>query len=215
MQDRLIVFVDGSNLLRATGTKINADIRSDKPNEDAISLCTRIINGLRSRISKEVHFYNPKTIRKYWFGSVQGNEEYAQYLSISLREKKFEPIIFRKRKGREKRVDIAIAREMLINAFNKNYDLALLVAGDEDYVDLVYDLKRLGIRVIGSFYDVGLSIHLKLAVDYFHQLEISGMGIKQFIDALGGVMPKTLPDKFSSDDSQSRATMQDISAKQI
>ena len=43
MQDRLMVFVDGSNLLRATSTKIQAKIRSDKPSEDAISLCSMIV----------------------------------------------------------------------------------------------------------------------------------------------------------------------------
>ena len=36
MEERLMVFVDGSNLLRATGTKIGAKIRSDKPSKEAI-----------------------------------------------------------------------------------------------------------------------------------------------------------------------------------
>ena len=142
MQDRLMVFVDGSNLLRATATKIQADISSDKPSVDAISLCVTIINSLVNRIKKEASFYDCKLIRRYWFGSVQGNEEYELNLRRDLRVNKLEPVIFRKRKGKEKRVDIAIAREMLINAFNGNYDLALLVAGDEDYVDLVNDLKK-------------------------------------------------------------------------
>lgn len=190
MQDKLMVFVDGSNLLRATSSIINASIRSDKPEHEAISLCCGLIDVLLARIAKESRFYGFKTIRSYWFGSVQGTDDYVNRLSIHLRANSFEPIIFKKRKGKEKRVDIAIAREMLINAFNKNYDLALLLAGDEDYVDLVYDLKRLGIRVIGSFYDIGLSSHLKLAVDYFHQLRIWGTASKQFIEALGGVYPK-------------------------
>jgi len=93
-------------------------------------------------------------------------------------------------KEKKKGLDIAIAREMLINAFNKNYDLALLVAGDEDYVDLVYDLKRLGIRIIGSFYEVGLSESLKVAVDNYHKLHIWGTASKQYVEALGGVLPK-------------------------
>lgn len=190
MQDRLMVFVDGSNLLRATATKIQADIRSDKPSVDAISLCITIINTLVNRIKKEASFYDCKLIRRYWFGSVQGNEEYELNLRRDLRVNKLEPVIFRKRKGKEKRVDIAIAREMLINAFNGNYDLALLVAGDEDYVDLVNDLKRLGIRVIGSFYDIALSEHLKLAVDHFHQLNVWGSNSKEIVVALGGTLPK-------------------------
>ena len=98
MQDRLMVFVDGSNLLRATATVIQTDIRSDKPTLDAIRLCGGLISVLISRISKEPQFYDCKTLRNYWFGSVQGNDEYVQNLSISLRESSFEPIIFKKRK---------------------------------------------------------------------------------------------------------------------
>lgn len=190
MQDRLMVFVDGSNLLRATSTKIQAKIRSDKPSEDAISLCSMIVDTLVTRIAKEPSFYDCKIIRRYWFGSVQGNEEYELSLRRILRARRLEPVVFRKRKGKEKRVDIAIAREMLINAVNGNYDLALLVAGDEDYVDLVNDLKRLGVRIIGSFYDVALSEHLKLAVDYFHQLNVWGSNRKELVEALGGILPK-------------------------
>lgn len=185
-----MVFVDGSNLLRATATKIQANIRSDKPGRDAIALCSGIVDTLVTRIAKEASFYDCKTIRRYWFGSVQGNEEYELDLCRILRASRIEPVVFRKRKGKEKRVDIAIAREMLINAFNGNYDLALLVAGDEDYVDLVNDLKRLGVRVIGSFYDVALSEHLKLAVDHFHQLNVWGSNSKELVRALGGILPK-------------------------
>ncbi len=190
MQDRLMVFVDGSNLLRATATKIQANIRSDKPSRDAIALCSMIIDTLVTRISKEASFYDCKTIRRYWFGSIQGNEEYELEIRRILRTSRMEPVIFRKRKGKEKRVDIAIAREMLINAFNGNYELALLVAGDEDYVDLVNDLKRFGVRVIGSFYDVALSEHLKLAVDHFHQLNVWGSNRKELVGALGGKLLK-------------------------
>jgi len=104
MQDRLMVFVDGSNLLRATATVIQADIRSDKPTLDAIYLCGGLINVLISRIAKEAQFYGCKTLRTYWFSSVQGNDEYVQNLSMNLRSSSFEPIIFKKRKGKEKRV---------------------------------------------------------------------------------------------------------------
>lgn len=190
MQDRLMVFVDGSNLLRSTATIINAAIRSDKPTKDAIYLCGGLIDVLISQLAGEAHLFGFRIIRKYWFGSIHGTDKQFQNLCINLRRRSFEPVIFKKHKGKEKRVDIAIAREMLINAFNKNYDLALLIAGDEDYVDLVYDLKRLGIRVIGSFYEVGLSDRLRLAVDNFHQLYVWGTANKPYVEALGGVFPK-------------------------
>ncbi len=188
MIDHMMVFVDGSNLLRATGSEIKAEIRSDKPADDAISLCLMIVNTLVSRIRKEAQFYDCKVLRQFWFGSYQGDEPYEMDLRSRLRQGGMEPVVFRRREGREKRVDIAVAREMMMNAVNGNYDLALLVAGDEDYVDLVEDLKRLGIRVIGSFYKTGLSEHLRLALDNFHELHVWGERRKELVQALGGTL---------------------------
>lgn len=190
MQDRLMTFVDGSNLLRATGTKIQKEIRSDKPPIEALHLCTLIVRTLIDRINKEASSYNCKLLRTYWFCSYQGDEKYEQELRQILRSCKMEPVIFKKRNGKEKRVDIAIAREMLINAANHNFDLGLLVAGDEDYLDLVGDLKRLGVRIIGSFYDIGLSERLKLAFDRFHELYVWGQARNQLVNALGGILPR-------------------------
>ncbi len=63
---------------------------------------------------------------------------------------------------------MAVAREMLIHAFNKNYNTAILIAGDADYVELVKDVKRLGGVVDGAFFDVpALSPSLKVALDHF------------------------------------------------
>lgn len=190
MKDRLMVFVDGSNLLRTTAKIIQSNFRSDKPRTEALDLCTTIIRGLIARINKEASFYDCKLLRTYWFGSYQGNEHYEAEIKRVLRSREMEPIIFKKHNGREKRVDIAIAREMLINAMNRNYDLGLLVAGDEDYLDLITDLKRLGVRVIGSFYNLDLSEPLKLSFDYFHQLHVWGHNRAELVKALGGVLPK-------------------------
>jgi uncharacterized LabA/DUF88 family protein len=142
MKDRLMVFIDGTNFLRTLGKIIKADFRADKPPEDAIHLAMTIVRGLIQRIRSETDFYSPKLLRIYWFASFQGNEEFEIKLKELFRKSRVEPVIFKKNRGREKRVDISISREMLINAFNQNYDLGILVAGDEDYVDLVQDIKR-------------------------------------------------------------------------
>jgi uncharacterized LabA/DUF88 family protein len=78
---------------------------------------------------------------------------------------------------------------MLIQASGHNYELALLVAGDEDYIDVVNDLKRLGVRVMGSFYQAGLSPALKVSFDYFHELKIWGEQRKKLVGELGGKLP--------------------------
>jgi uncharacterized LabA/DUF88 family protein len=56
---------------------------------------------------------------------------------------------------------------MLTHAFMNNYDTAVLVAGDGDYVPLVEEVKRFGKRVVLHFFQSGLSEDLKLACDAF------------------------------------------------
>jgi uncharacterized LabA/DUF88 family protein len=55
---------------------------------------------------------------------------------------------------------------MLAHAYQKNYDAAVLVAGDEDYVPLVTAVKNAGWRVFIWFVDNELSLALKRSVDY-------------------------------------------------
>ena len=188
MHEKVMVFVDGSNLLRAVGEAIEKDINSLKPSRDELNLCGMIVNTLWERLSKDALVGAPQSrvIRRYWFGSYQGNEEDAAKFKAILRKGNFEPILFwkPKSKGREKRVDIAIAREMLINAFNQNYSVGILVAGDEDYLDLIKDVKRYGIRVTGSFFNQSTSPKIRLAVDYFHELHVWGNGHKELVERI-------------------------------
>jgi uncharacterized LabA/DUF88 family protein len=61
---------------------------------------------------------------------------------------------------------------MLVNAFNQNFDVALLIAGDEDYVELVNEVKRYGPVVNGAFLERGLSDNLRYALDCFQLITI-------------------------------------------
>jgi uncharacterized LabA/DUF88 family protein len=77
------------------------------------------------------------------------------------------PRLFHKPKGkRAKRVDIQLATDMLTHAHRKNYDLAILVAGDEDYVPLVEAVQYEGKRVVVWFLPDGLSPALHRASDH-------------------------------------------------
>jgi uncharacterized LabA/DUF88 family protein len=56
---------------------------------------------------------------------------------------------------------------MLSHAFNNHYDVAVLIAGDGDFVPLVEEVKHLGKRVLLIFFSEadGLNPALKLAAD--------------------------------------------------
>ena len=175
MGDRLMAFVDGSNLLITTGKVIHSNIRAERPPPAAIDLCTGMVRAVIRSLKGDAFCYDCTHIRTYWFGSVQGSGEDETALREHLSSRDVEPVIYPRKGGKEKRVDIAIAREMLLQAFGKNYDLALLVAGDADYTDLVGDVKRLGVRVIGSFFKTKeLSDDLRRSFDYFHELHMFG-----------------------------------------
>ena len=65
-----------------------------------------------------------------------------------------------------------MAKDFLSHAFLDNYDVAVLVAGDGDYVPLITEVKRLGKVVYVAFFrDCGLSTELHLAADMFFEIE--------------------------------------------
>ena len=66
-----------------------------------------------------------------------------------------------------KGVDICLATDMITHACKKNYDIAILVAGDGDYVPLVEAIKNEGCRVIVWFVQNGLNEKLKQKSDHF------------------------------------------------
>ena len=59
---------------------------------------------------------------------------------------------------------------MLLHATRNNYDRAVLVAGDEDYVPLVEALKREGKMIFVWFLEDRLSPALKRNTDHYADL---------------------------------------------
>lgn len=87
----------------------------------------------------------------------------------------FLPKVFVKARNRaSKAVDIALATDMLTHAFRGNFDVAVLLAGDGDYLPLVQEVQRLGKRVhVAFFAEVGLSDDLRKSADDFLDITYS------------------------------------------
>jgi uncharacterized LabA/DUF88 family protein len=59
-----------------------------------------------------------------------------------IRQIGFHPEVFKKKHGvKSKSVDITLSKDLLVHAFYNNYDVAVLIAGDGDYVPLVQEVK--------------------------------------------------------------------------
>jgi uncharacterized LabA/DUF88 family protein len=113
-------------------------------------------------------------IRAYYYTSLFGAEDQIVSVKEALRELGFSPEVFKKirREQKAKGVDIALAKDILGHAYRDNYDVAVLLAGDGDYVPLVVELKRLGKVVYVAFFEAcGLSKALWLEADVFFELE--------------------------------------------
>ena len=115
-------------------------------------------------------------VRAYYYTSTIGDENKISLIRQALWDIGFQPEVFKKprKRDRTKGVDIALATDLLGNAYRDNYDAAVLVAGDGDYVPLVEEVKRLGKVVHVVFFGEkgrGLSPELRLASDRFWELE--------------------------------------------
>lgn len=163
---RFMRFVDGTNFMSQMAEELKIQINPYKPSTESIRFATTWVEAIP--ISCPVTGY---VVRNYWFGSYEGDNPYAATLVREFRKCKFEPMLFQKIGSKEKGVDIGLAKEMLVNAFNQNFDVGLLFAGDEDYVGLVNEVKRYGQIINGAFFSHGLSPKLQTSFDKFRLIK--------------------------------------------
>jgi uncharacterized LabA/DUF88 family protein len=115
----------------------------------------------------------PDALRSYYYTSVTGSEETLESVSTTLWNIGFTPRVFKKAKKEQKSkgVDIALCTDMLSHAFAGHFDVAVLLAGDGDFQPLVDQVKRTGCIVVVGAFTEGLSPRLRLAADYFFELD--------------------------------------------
>lgn len=112
-------------------------------------------------------------VRAHYYASFVGDDKTEDQIRDDLRTLHFSPQIFKKTRQDQKAkgVDIALTKDMLGHAFLGNYDTAVLIAGDGDYVPLVEEVKRRGRRVVVWFFrDHGLSPELLRVADDFRDV---------------------------------------------
>ncbi len=174
-----MLFVDGENLtLRAQKLASDKAVSLQEGAEyrkntfvwfPGVKATCALTNTANSPMKVQDH-----AIRAYYYTSLTGDE--AQVLSVkqALRSLGFHPEVFKKVRPQEKAkgVDIALAKDFLSHAFLDHYDVAVLVAGDGDYVPLITEVERQGKVVYVAFFnDYGLSTELHLAADMFFEIE--------------------------------------------
>jgi hypothetical protein len=123
-----MLFVDGENLAMRYGDMLSeASPLSHVECERDVFVWSPVLNRLRTG------WFD--VVRRHYYTSARGDEDRRQEIHEKLQALGFgAPRVFHRSKGKgSKRVDISLSVEMLSHAHRGNYDLAVLVAGDEDF----------------------------------------------------------------------------------
>lgn len=147
--DRVMVFIDGSNLFFTMIDKhCSAGLDYGK-----------FVRKLDRKLIR-AYYYDAPLIQSDNQQRYRKQQKFFNALSrtdyLELRYGRFE-------RGRQKGVDVKIAVDMIDKAVQKVYDTAILVSGDSDLVPAVNLVKDIGAHVEVAFFDE--CYHLKQVAD--------------------------------------------------
>ncbi len=161
MAERVMIFIDGSNLYHSLKNHFG---RTDL---DIGKFCRKLL-GRRSLI--RIYYYNARVGRKE--EPERYNKQRAFFASINAipyTELRLGRLVYTNWPNTppyEKGTDIQLATDMITHSFKNNYDTAILVAGDNDYVSAVQAVKDNGKHIeIALFGKEGTSRQLRQVAD--------------------------------------------------
>lgn len=156
MYERVMVFVDGSNMfhaMRRIGLRI-----------DYRRLVDQLVGNRKLVVA---YYYSAKAVPQSQTQSrFHKSLEYEGFRVITRPVK-----VIRKDLWVEKGVDLALAIDMLVNAFRDLFDTAVLVSGDEDFAPLLAEIKRLRKRVEVAAFESEIGRELKIMADRYIALD--------------------------------------------
>jgi uncharacterized LabA/DUF88 family protein len=162
MEDRVAIFIDGSNLYHA----LKNNFRRHDLNfaEFASKLCG-------SRRLFRTYYYNVLQDPTQRPDSYQEQQEFlgilrkTPYLEARLGSTKMSQGV-----SVEKGIDVMLATDLLYFAWNNFYDVAVLVSGDADFAYALQAVKNMGKHVEVAYFESGVSKDLLNVADDRHIL---------------------------------------------
>jgi len=154
--EKVMVFIDGSNLFHAL-QRLDLKI-------DYYKLVTLLVGD---RILVRPYFYSSTAVppTKAQFGFHQALR-YGGFRVVTRPVKTIHGDVWI-----EKGVDLALATDMLVSAFRDFFDTAILVSGDNDFVSVLDEIKRLGKKVEVAAFDFSIGNELKSVADRYVALD--------------------------------------------
>jgi uncharacterized LabA/DUF88 family protein len=170
--ERVMVFIDGSNLYHSLKSFFK---RTDI---DIGKFCNKLLD--RRRLIR-IYYYNARVGRKEEPQRYQDQQKFFDGITAipytELRLGRLVYINWPNTPPFEKGVDIQLATDMITHSFKNNYDVAILVAGDNDYVGALQAVKDNGKNVeVALFGKERTSLQLREVAD--RVLTINGRLLK-------------------------------------
>lgn len=162
MENRIAVFIDGSNLYHA----LKSNFRRSDLNfaEFAKRLCG-------SRRLFRTYYYNVLQDPTQRPDTYREQQEFLDilrktpYLEVRLGSTKLAQGV-----AVEKGIDVMLATDLLYFAWNDFYDVAVLVSGDSDFAYALQAVKNMGKHVEVAYFESGVSKDLLNVADNWHPL---------------------------------------------
>ena len=170
MEDRVAIFIDGSNLyhaLRSTFGRTNLNFA-----EFTKKLCfsRRLFRTYYYNVSQDP-VQRPDAYREQQeFLSTLRNTPYLEVRLGNTKLAQGVPV--------EKGIDIMLATDLLYFAWNDSYDVAILVSGDSDFAYALQAVKNMGKHVEVAYFETGVSKDLLNVTDNRYLLD------RQFFNGL-------------------------------
>ncbi len=153
---RWMLFVDGENTAIRAREYLKAYWKVEIAPEHRLHSRDIYIWPHRLVPGNVAYYYLPSLLRSqaercFLFTSVVGSDERINDIRERLHALGFQPRVFKKpatqKQEKAKGVDIALATTMLSNAYLDNYDVAVLMTEDADYIPVVEEVKHSGKQV--------------------------------------------------------------------
>jgi len=161
MDDRVAIFIDGSNLYHSLQNNFG---RHDL---NFTEFATRLSAG---RKLFRIYYYNILQDPAQYPDSYKEQLEFLDvlrktpYLEVRLGSTK-------KAQGLEKGIDVMIATDLLYFAWSGFYDVAILVSGDADFGYAIQAVKNMGKHVEVAYFETGTSKDLLDVADNRYLLD--------------------------------------------
>ncbi len=195
MEDRVAIFIDGSNLYHALKSNFG---RNDLYFSGFMAkLCG-------SRPLFRTYYYNVLQDQTKW---PETHKEQQDFLEVLRKTPYLEVRLGRTKVAQgipiEKGVDVMLATDLLYFAWNNSYDVAILVSGDSDFGYALQAVKNMGKHVEVAYFENAVSKDLLDIVDNQHLLDRTYFSSlwagKRYIKRRRGVVhPKGQPVSFAS-----------------